>query len=287
MEKSKIIFANVLALIILIAGCSDFNTNVAPPVKAGVHPQGFEKSTGQNSHTKFIAESGYNLKQCQQCHAADYTGGTAGVSCLSCHTNPGGPEACNTCHGNPLNPAQISPPLALDGSSSTKDKGVGAHAVHLKESKLTVAKACNECHIVPATFDAVGHIDNTPGAEVNFGTLASKGITAPKYDASNLTCTNIYCHGNFRFAKDSSSYQFEYADSVIQGENPVFVWNKVDGTQDKCGSCHLLPPRGHANAGTDPQAKTCSACHYGVVNPDGTIKDITKHINGKINVFGK
>ncbi len=287
MKFSKIIFAAFVALIAGLTACSDFNDHITPAETAGVHPEGFGKASGKNSHAQYIAKINYDLNQCKECHGADYNGGTAGVSCLTCHTQPSGPEACNTCHGNPLNPKQIAPPLALDGSSSTTDKGVGAHSVHLSDSKLTTAKSCDNCHSVPVAFGSPGHIDQTPGAEVALVTVFKNNPASPVYDKTSLTCANIYCHGSFSFAKDTSSYQFEYADSVIVGENPAFVWNKVDGTQSKCGSCHLLPPKGHVNAGTDPEAKTCSACHYKVVNPDGTIKDISKHINGRKNVFGK
>ena len=49
-----------------------------------------------------------------------------------------------------------------------------------------------------------------------------------------------------------------------------------------CASCHALPPAGHM-----PFAlSSCVNCHTGVVNGAGNIIDKTKHINGKVNVFG-
>ena len=158
----------------------------------------------QNFHGKYIANLNYNMKGCTTCHGANYAGGVSSPSCNSCHKNSGGPEACNTCHGDFTNPSLIAPPRSLSNAIVTTDPSVGAHTIHL--SGLTTANnvACNECHIVPASIYASGHFDNTPKAEVIFGSFTNSGVSKASYNFSTNTCSNTYCHGNFEFSKAQS-----------------------------------------------------------------------------------
>jgi len=245
-----------------------------------IHPSDWVDIKSENSHGKFLRKIGYNFDQCKQCHGKDYTGGVSKSSCYACHSSVGGPEACNTCHGSVANSA---PPRDLNNNFSTTARGVGAHQSHVVEGKLTVAFDCIECHIKPVALKSPGHIDTTPGAEVIFqdSSLArhkSAGfnigefiVPNPIYDSGNLTCSNTYCHGYFRNGNMNNAPK----------------WNVVDGSQAVCGSCHGLPP-----GGTHPKvsATSCAtSCHNDVVELSSgvlKIKDKTKHINGKLNLYG-
>ena len=104
------------------------------------------------------------------------------------------------------------------------------------------------------------------------------------YDGSILKCNNTFCHGNWRVRRATSPFgSIFFSDSVMTGGNFSPVWTK--GSADAtCGSCHGLPPPGHA-----PQTLSeCALCHVGVVDGAGAIVEYTKlkHINGKISVFG-
>jgi len=246
------------------------------------HPEGWADKTSPNFHGKFLQKNNFNLNMCKLCHTTDFTGGITGQSCFECHTSKAGPEACNTCHGNFNNPNQINPPRAINGDTLTTYRGVGAHQSHLSENDIRQPVDCNSCHIVPKTFEDKTHIDGTPHAEVTFHGLALNQGDKPIYDSNSLKCSNVYCHGNFTFYRDSSNYSWIYKDSVITGNNFSPTWNKVDGTEAKCGTCHDLPPKGHAPESLD----ACGNCHIGIVDANGKIIDKTKHINGKINVFG-
>jgi nitrate/TMAO reductase-like tetraheme cytochrome c subunit len=83
----------------------------------------------------------------------------------------------------------------------------------------------------------------------------------------------------------------------MTGNNFNPIWNKVDGTQAECGSCHgqwewdesiqdsiltSIAPVGHR---TDFEGLTCYNCHLLVVDQNDNIIDPTKHINGQIE-FG-
>ena len=251
-------------------------------------------------HTAYLRGTLFPLYDCKVCHGSDYAGGPiveAGCLNAGCHVDASGtpksPEACNTCHGqfrspesDPLSPA---PPKSVAGDTSTTVAGVGAHQAHLQYANAGLTVKCQECHTVPADWAASGHITGL-GAEVVFNDMLANlptgdGIYVPSnlaYDRTLTQCQNIYCHGNWVARKASSPNQFGYADSVIVGNKASPVW--VGGSAEAfCGSCHGIPPTGHIAA----TLNSCVNCHPGVVNGQGSIVDQTKHINGKINVFGQ
>jgi predicted CxxxxCH...CXXCH cytochrome family protein len=204
----------------------------------------------------------------------------ASTQCSACHpgtVNPDGTikdrdkhmdgqvevtnQACNSCHGNDLNNA---PPVDTLGRSDTSLPTVGAHQSHLVGPLgLAAAVACNECHVVPATVDAAGHLDGMPDGDVAFGTLAKTDAAKPAFDAGATTCSGTYCHGA----------------TLAGGTHTTPQWTALDGTQAACGSCHGFPP-----PAPHPDSTLCSFCHTQTVNPNGTIKDRTKHVDGTVQV---
>ncbi len=269
----------ILSLAIVLYSCSDLrnNINTTAPV-ISVHKQGITDVNSPNFHGNLIRQNNWSFAQCIQCHAADFTGGITGKSCLKCHTEPAGPEACNTCHGDFKDPNKIAPPRDTKGMTSTSSPGVGAHSSHLYENTLSKAISCSTCHNVPQSFDDPDHIDGYP-AEVIFSGLADSNIAANvTFSFDSLTCSNSYCHGNFEFKKSDAipTNQFAYTSDKIVGNNFSPVWNKVDESQDSCGTCHGIPPTGHINA----PITACYLCHGDVVDANGNIINKDKHING-------
>ena len=252
-----------------------------------VHVSGILTPSSPNFHSRFLKTANWNILDCKGCHGQDYSGQIASTSCTNsgCHNSADGPEACNTCHGDFNNPSLIAPPQALDDSTSTTDNGVGAHTAHLFANNFTEPVECVQCHLIPQQFSDAGHIDATPGAELTFGSFATLYGAMPSYDPNTLTCSDSYCHGNFEMLKDSSQYPFVYADDAdkIEGNNFSPIWNKVDGTQAACGTCHGIPPTGHR---PEYGLTSCDNCHSGIVDEQGNILDKSKHINGVVNVFG-
>lgn len=244
------------------------------------HPDGFGDAQSSNFHKSFFRTINWKLAECQACHGTDFAGGRVNVSCTTCHTQPAGPEACNTCHGDFTNPAQIAPPEDLSGNLDHTAVGVGAHQHHLEENDVTVPLSCGTCHPAITDFNDPRHIDNVPGAQMEFDTQATdSGRLQPLWNHSSATCSNVYCHGNFVFSRDSSANQWAYADSVIVGKSDPVVWTSEMVPADSCSFCHDLPPQGHANFGTS--VTVCVTCHSSVVDGNGKIIDKTRHINGK------
>jgi len=274
----------ILLASMLWGGCSELKDNLPAGTNPAisVHAEGWTDPASTNFHGKAIVADSWNMRSCRTCHGTDYTGGVAEASCRRCHTGTGGPENCATCHGDPNSPA---PPKDLAGNTSTASPGVGAHTKHVQGGSLAPKVWCYECHTVPTSVYAAGHVDSDLPAEVPMnGPLASTvsaGIMpAPSHDYGALTCSDSYCHGNWRSERATSPYSFAYTDSFMIGANAIPVWTG-GSAEAACGTCHGLPPAGHIPV----SIAICGDCHLGVVDADGKIADKTLHINGKINVF--
>jgi len=199
-------------LCVLLAACSQERERHDRDAVTGVHPPGILDIESADFHGKEIARRGYDLAICARCHGDGFAGGTAAVSCRTCHEE--GPTACITCHGE---------------SGPT----TGNHPVHLARAKLS----CGECHAVPASWDAPGHLGSL---EVTFGATASIGTTPTFADG---TCT-VYCHGTAQ---------------------PQWDATPVSG----CDRCHGAPPA-RPNHPPEPQ---CTSCHpAGAAHIDGIVQ---------------
>jgi predicted CxxxxCH...CXXCH cytochrome family protein len=252
-------------------------------------------------HEKYLYTKNYPLSDCKTCHGSAYAGGTVvNISCMKsgCHVDASGtaknPEACNTCHGQFRAPAtdalSVAPPEGVLGDSLETARGVGAHRKHLATGLLGKTVKCQECHASYTQTLVAGHLDTALPAEVVFTDTLSRlktgdgtTVPSPSYNATTLRCSNSYCHGNWKLRKATSPYgQGDgFTDSVMVGSNYSPLW--TGGTSEaSCSSCHALPPAGHQKR----SLTECAGCHLGVINSSGNIIDKTKHINGKINVFG-
>jgi predicted CxxxxCH...CXXCH cytochrome family protein len=220
---------------------------------SSIHPGGWVDPTQADFHGKMIEDSGWSFSTCQGCHGSDFAGGKSNVSCLTCHSGPGGPTGCTTCHGQP--PA------------------TGAHLTHVQGGVLGKALDCTECHKKPMVYTDVGHIFDDAGlvipgpARVTFGALANATLgtrtAPPAFDHDSGTCSGVYCHGD------------TLGDTKATNTQPN--WGHSGRGEAACGSCHGLPPSNHA-----PSWTQCSQCHAGVVGADGRIVDSARHIGGKL-----
>lgn len=162
---------------------------------------------------------------------------------------------CGMCHGSAENAA---PPQSLAGSTDTASIAVGAHQAHVRGGALMRPIACNECHPVPTRVDSPGHIDGR--VDVRFGPLATPAGLLPLWDRSAAACNNIYCHGA----------------AIRGGSLTTPTWNKVDGTQAACGTCHGVPP-----PAPHVQNEDCSKCHGGYT---AASVNLATHVNHSVEV---
>jgi predicted CxxxxCH...CXXCH cytochrome family protein len=296
----------VLLMTFFIISCSDLKKELPTATSAGpdIHGQGWTDTASANFHGKAIQTDGWNIAECKQCHGPQFSGGSANVTCehSGCHADgngiPKSPESCNTCHGNFLaaanDTASWAPPRTLLNDTSSSIRSVGAHQQHLAIMLMVSGKKvdCKECHAVPATVSAPGHLGISPAETVFNGPLASLKtnngavVPQPSYDPTNGKCNNMYCHGYFKNGNYSN----------------IPVWNITDGSQKKCGSCHGNPITGNPLPGgshpTSPKnyplaLNSCGDCHstsgFGpIATYNGTtwvIQDKTHHINGKYSLY--
>ncbi|MET0794568.1 MAG: CxxxxCH/CxxCH domain-containing protein [Polyangiaceae bacterium] len=170
---------------------------------------------------------------------------------------------CTACHGA-LNPA---PPRDLDGNTDTTLPGVGAHQTHVLGTARSRKVPCAECHLVPKTVLAPGHLDSARPAEVVFSGAAVVPGASASYGGS--TCKNTACHGALWSSGNASG-----------GSQTRPTWTRVDGTQATCGGCHgLPPPPPHPYGSLNP---VCSACHEDIAPDNQTFVHPELHVDGKV-----
>lgn len=148
-----------------------------------------------------------------------------------------GTSGCASCHAAP---GEAPPFRDQTGSVDSGRLSVGAHDAHL-HGDLVQSISCAECHTVPRTVTAPGHLEDSPG-DVRFGPLARTGGVDPRYEAPG--CAATYCHGNFPGGNRSN------APTWLAGAGAA-----------KCGSCHVVP----SGSGRHPEHATagvsCVECH--------------------------
>ncbi|NUN70561.1 MAG: cytochrome c3 family protein [Bacteroidetes bacterium] len=270
----KTTFISIMLLSgLMLSSCSELQEEKVPTESTvSVHGKGFADASSANFHAAYVRNNKYDLTLCQSCHGNDFSGGTTGQSCNTCHNKPNGPENCTTCHGS----VNAAPPNDLVGNSATTVRGVGAHQKHLLGGTLGAAVPCATCHVVPASLASAGHLDATPNAEVRFDTTSATYRSGASYAAANATCSNTYCHGNFNGGNG----------------NVTMAWAGTGGsTSTACGTCHgdvtkatlkekAFPVTGHTAASI---TSDCSTCHSRTVNASLAIIDPSKHMNGQVD----
>jgi predicted CxxxxCH...CXXCH cytochrome family protein len=221
---------------------------------------------------------------CGSCHGVP-PAGHAQSECSTCHVNAGYSTArhingvvdvgsepgCSGCHGGA---ASAAPPRGLNGETATSSLAVGAHTAHLVAGQLRGPIACEECHAVPATIDAAGHIDTALPADLVFGTLARADGAQPVWNRTTGTCSSVYCHGGGT----------SLAAETAANKQPTPLWTANTATSVYCGACHGLPPVDAFHSPTQTLTD-CATCHPGSVGPFGNILVSNGlHLNGSVEV---
>jgi len=233
-------------------------------IAGGAHPS-FDPGTETCSEVychggRAIAWTAKGPLGCDACHdappATHAQFATASSDCTVCHGSTTQhvdgkldlePLGCDTCHGKgPLG----APPPGLDGSMA--GGAVGAHARHLDSSisdRIGRVAKCADCHVVPDTFDAAGHIDGAAPADVTLRTDES-------YDPTARSCV-VGCHWD---------------------KDPGPEWDDTSGAPRACDACHGFPPAKTRTGGphppTAPSLTACLGCHT---------FDPSTHVDGKVD----
>ena len=168
------------------------------------------------------------------------------------------PTACDGCHGSSTN---FAPPRDTNGATATTLVSVGAHQTHVEPTGRARVVQCEECHVVPATVLAPGHVDGR--VLVRFQGVALANLAQPAWNGT--TCTNSACH-------DVSNYTASAVGTIVAP-----TWTRVDGSQNACGTCHGVPP-----ALPHVQRNDCENCHTNVT-AQKTFRHPERHIDGTVD----
>ena len=249
------------ATVVLMLGC----TNARPlEAAAPVHTAGFMDPTQPDFHGTLLLKSNFDFGLCQECHGQDFSGGKAGVSCLSCHKGSGGIQpgvmnsdgtpACAACHA----------------STPTS----GSHKIHVDGGLLAKQFACTTCHpdhksAQDHAFAPDGSLRTSPAQVSLLASLATltpaDGTRAgpPAWDTNLRTCSNVYCHGA------------TFTDSAAVTSSPNWDAASRPASQT-CTFCHGSPPNGAGGT-------RCSSCHHLVVDAQANLISTTLHLNGTVD----
>jgi predicted CxxxxCH...CXXCH cytochrome family protein len=243
------------------------------PQFTGAHPVGWDASTQHG-----YSANSQGLQACTTCHVGfEAAAGVAGSSCNACHTSASHPSwqtECTFCHGTAGRTGNVvgtdaslafAPPVGPQGQTATSDAMVGAHQRHANPpatGRVAQPFACVVCHASPLPSD-VTHVNGT--VPIPFGGVAITGnITNATFDAGALTCSNVYCHGNFTGGATTAA--------------PLWIGGAMN-----CSSCHGLPPGTGEHGRSQHQDAGCGACHSGY---SATAANVTLHVNGVKDVGG-
>jgi len=230
------------------------------------------------------------------CHArggerADLTWDSARtLDCNSCHLSPPKahfPGECRSCHAEMGTTADSLRAGALhingktdlgnaDGTcSACHGEGKGGwpadrtHRAH-RDTRLTLAVQCEECHAVPTKIVASGHLDGEVGLRFS-GRALGDGLAA-SFDATRRSCSEVACHLTARGGGEVSTPQ----------------WGEVLPQPERCVACHQTPP-----PPPHVQREGCggSLCHGDEVAPSALGYQITEkgravHLDGVLKVGG-
>jgi predicted CxxxxCH...CXXCH cytochrome family protein len=270
-------------------------TDITPPAVAGQFPPtktyfstrtGFDPAAGATNTATISAgtyANGDRTGPCQVCHTRTqfYTrvggAGNGGpgnhytTTCTTCHAHQNGFGAsCTSCHGTAGRVGiagadslvAVAPPKDTSGNLVTTARGVGVHQAHVNQNTwATNPIPCSECHPIPNTHNGVVDIAWGPLTETSYDW---KGGAGPAPTWNGTSCSNTYCHGNFKSGNNAAAPVWTSAGSVV------------------CGSCHGIPPDPtgvHAGVTT-----SCAGCHP--AGYSSTTVNKATHMNGALEAAG-
>jgi len=181
---------------------------------------------------------------------------------------------CAVCHGGMMpgeGPPEFiaAPPYNLAGETERSARGNGAHEAHLLKNERARPLVCSDCHLVPKTVDAPGHMDDSYPAEIEFAWGPAWAFEAvPTWNVEEQSCQQTFCHGGYFVGGRPSG-----------GQVPEPHWTDVSGKPAQCDGCHGQPP-----PAPHPEAEQCSDCHKNI-DEKGDFLFPNLHVDGKVTFY--
>jgi predicted CxxxxCH...CXXCH cytochrome family protein len=202
--KMKYILFYLLAIIfsIFVFSCSELNTDIPPAPKVNIHGDSVYSATSPNYHPKTIAGSPNGMYDCQECHAADFSGGVAKVGCNT-----------SDCH----------PTINVHVDGVTDPSSENFHGKYIRNDQWDM-RPCKSCHgenyggglVSPSCKDCHTLRNGPENCSTCHG---SQGNNAPPQDLEGNTSIN---------ERGVGAHQVHYKGNS-------------EGRTLQCIECHLLP----------------------------------------------
>lgn len=214
MRIIKFYFLILFSVLLAATACSDLKNDLSSPQAVSVHGVDVQNSSAGTFHGRILTSQGLN--QCQECHARDFSGGTAHVSC-----------ATDQCHKGII----VHKPGIVDAASPD------FHATYLK-NKLYDLTPCIQCH----------------GANYSGGITSPTCNTCHSNPGGPEACNS--CHGDTSDpSKTAPPRALTGATAITDpkvGAHSLHLFNTVEGRTAECNDCHVVPARlaspGHIGA---------------------------------------
>jgi hypothetical protein len=301
--KRTLIVVFLLALLGL--SCSELKQDLpSNPAAPGTHQAGWDNPSSAGFHGTVLKASNFDATSCQRCHAKDFSGGTAQVSCTKCHAtyphptgwttkgdaqfhgsalkaNAYADTACQHCHGVKLDGGTSGVSCATCHSSYPHQAGwqtpgsATFHGAALKAVNYNAA-ACQSCHGSDFAGGTSGVACATchanyphPAGWATPGGNTSHGVALKSASWADASCQA--CHGsNYQGGTSGTSCftchpAYPHSASFATGGHQSYIVAKGYAF-DECKTCH-----GPAYSGGTIVTTGCmtSGCH---VDQTGTAK---------------
>lgn len=216
MKKKIFILISFALISLLLSSCSDIQDNIDELIKpkVSIHAEGINDPASPNFHGKLIANSNKKFGECITCHAGNFEGGTAGVSCATSNCHP----SISVHKGGILNPG--SPAF---------------HGKYISENFNWDMRTCGSCH----------------GTNYAGGMASPTCLSCHTASRGPEQCNT--CHGDFtdttRIAPPralNGSIETTYRGV---GAHEEHLYDRELSNNVRCGSCHNYPSGGVYAAG--------------------------------------
>ena len=204
--KSKMkyiyIFLVSSAFLIYFASCSDLNENIPPAPEVTIHGYGTFDTLSTNYHPNLVAEAPDGMYDCQNCHAADYSGGITGVG-------------CNTpnCH----------PTISVHQTGIVDTTSQNFHGYYIKDNQWDMLP-CKSCH----------------GENYSGGMVSPSCLNCHSYLNGPENCTT--CHGSKTSNAPPKDLNGNYSTSERGvGAHQAHLKENSFGRVVSCTECHVIP----------------------------------------------
>ena len=212
--KNILFLFSVLTFIIYYAGCSDLNENIPSVPEVKTHGEGTFDSVSANYHPNLLATFPNGLYDCQNCHAADFSGGITGVGCntTNCHPSIG---------------------VHLAGIVDTTSQNF--HGYYIRDHQQWDMRECKSCHgenyaggmVSPSCLSCHSYLNGPENCTTCHGSMTSNA--PPKDLNGNYSSSDRGVGAHQSHLKGGSLGKFLTCTECHNVPGSVYVQGHIDG----------------------------------------------------------